>query len=47
MHCTGLRTIVISIKELHATFGEARNYQRSRMQLLDAGHGHEWKDAAP
>lgn len=27
------------------TFGDTKNYERNRMRLLDAGHGHEWKDA--
>ena len=30
--------------ERTTTFGETKNYERTRMRLLDAGHGHEWAD---
>lgn len=30
--------------ERTTTFGDASNYERNRLRLLDAGHGHEWKD---
>lgn len=30
--------------ERTTTFGKTRNYERTRMRLLDAGHGHEWAD---
>lgn len=32
--------------ERTTTFGETRNHERNRMRLLDAGHGHEWKEDA-
>lgn len=32
--------------ERTTTFGETRNHERNRMRLLDAGHGHEWKEEA-
>lgn len=28
-------------------FGQSANYERSRMQLLEGGHGHEWKAEIP